>query len=192
MSAKPWYPWYVGDARAKMRGLTLEQRGAYRELLDEYYIRAGSLPSDRESLWRIADAHTDSERAAVELVAGAFFVRDGARLINRRAEKEIDRSRQLAEFGRIGGQATQANAKAKREARSQADPEAKDAATFQAPQPHTTTTSTTTATNPLPARVPRDGTKRLPRGTPTASRTKIATASSQSATPESIPNSPPS
>lgn len=151
MSAKPWYPWYVGDARAKMRGLTLEQRGAYRELLDECYIRGGAIPADREALWRIADAHTASERQAVELIAGAFFERRGDTLVNRRAEKEISRSRELAEFGRSGGQATQA----KRQAEAKAKLEAKPLADLQAPQPQPQPQAT--ATEPPSARASRGG-----------------------------------
>lgn len=113
MSAKPWYPWYVSNWRAKTVGLSAEQKGVYRELLDECYMRGGPLPADPGMLYRIAQAHTPSEKAAVDMVAGAFFSRRGDLLHHDRVEKEINRNRALTEFGSSGGTAKQANKVAK-------------------------------------------------------------------------------
>lgn len=48
-----WYPFYVGDYRKDTARLSTEQHGAYRLLLDEYWV-AGPLPDDDQVLARIA------------------------------------------------------------------------------------------------------------------------------------------
>jgi uncharacterized protein YdaU (DUF1376 family) len=82
--------WYVGDARAKMRRLSLTERGAYRELLDEIYATGEGLPESVEELCRIAGAQGALECRAVEAVAIRYLPvgPDGLRH-NKRATAEL-------------------------------------------------------------------------------------------------------
>jgi len=43
----PWYPWYIAEYRAsrRVKALSIIQRGIYRELLDECWLR-GFIPDD--------------------------------------------------------------------------------------------------------------------------------------------------
>jgi uncharacterized protein YdaU (DUF1376 family) len=47
-----WYPFFVGDYRRDTARLSCEQHGAYRQLIDEYWI-TGPLPDDDAVLARI-------------------------------------------------------------------------------------------------------------------------------------------
>jgi hypothetical protein len=79
---------------------------AYRRLLDAYFCNH-RLPSDLPRLQRIARAITLEEKAAVDFVVKRFFRVDGERLVNNRAEREIEaRDAFFAEQGRkakLGG-----------------------------------------------------------------------------------------
>ena len=107
MAANPWYAWYASDARAKMAGLSLATRGAYRELLDHYYTIGGPIASDRDELYRIAVATTAEERAAVDTAVALFFKEKSGSLHNKRADSEIVKRAKwheaLSEAGRRGG-----------------------------------------------------------------------------------------
>lgn len=110
MSDTPWYAWYVGDARAKMRRLNLRQKGAYRELLDEIYATREPLPGAMDELYLIAGALDEDDRAAVRFVIGRFFVVDDAGMYhNRRADREMTKQRQFrdmqSEKGTLGAAA---------------------------------------------------------------------------------------
>lgn len=107
-----WYPWYVGKWRRKTNGLTCEQKGIYRELLDEYYIRAAEgrkLDADLGFLYRIVGAHTPSEKVAVELICGAFFQRHGDFLSHLSADDQLAYQASQAESGSKGGKAKAAS-----------------------------------------------------------------------------------
>lgn len=103
MSSKPWYAWYPGDARAHTARLSLAEKGAYRELLDECYIITGALPNDMPVLWRICGAVTDDEKHAVEHVVELFFILKNNKLHNKRVDHEIEKQAAfIAEQSRKG------------------------------------------------------------------------------------------
>lgn len=104
MSAKPWYPRYPRDYRAKTMHLNLTERGAYDALLDHYYEIQYPLPADADALYRIAGAFNAAERAAVDRVAREFFTNGDGKLTHTRCDEEIAkmraRSEQQAELAR--------------------------------------------------------------------------------------------
>lgn len=103
MSSKPWYAWYPGDARAHTARLSLAEKGAYRELLDEYYIVTGALPNDMPVLWRICGAVSDEEKTAVQNVVDSLFTIKNNKLHNKRADYEIGKQAEfIAEQSRKG------------------------------------------------------------------------------------------
>jgi uncharacterized protein YdaU (DUF1376 family) len=91
-----WYPHYVGDYQRKTGHLSMMEHGAYRLLLDHYYS-TGGLPANAEQLHRICRALADVERLAVLNVVTQFFDRDGDRLVNKKAEAELARRRDISE-----------------------------------------------------------------------------------------------
>lgn len=98
-----WYPFYVGDYIRKTAHLSLLEHGAYRFLLDHYYATGNPITADKTKLYRICRARTPSERRAVDLVVGEFFVKivsptttesvieNVSLLQNKRCDREIDK-----------------------------------------------------------------------------------------------------
>ena len=87
-----YYQFYVGDYQRDTCDLTLIEHGAYRVLLDYYYMHE-SLPVDRDRCLRIARAFTQAEQEAVDNVIFRFFkkVGDVDKLQNKRADIEIEK-----------------------------------------------------------------------------------------------------
>lgn len=67
------------------------EEGAYRRLIDAYYVAEGPLPADRRECYRIAGALKPAERKAVDYVLAKFFdeTPDGFR--HKRCDLEIAR-----------------------------------------------------------------------------------------------------
>lgn len=105
MSAKPYYRWFVGDFRAKTAGLSMQEQGCYRALLDECYMRGGAIPADMNELCRITGAITPSERQSLEAVIKRFFTNKNNTLRNKRADKEIAYRDSQSASGQAGAQA---------------------------------------------------------------------------------------
>jgi uncharacterized protein YdaU (DUF1376 family) len=88
-----YYLWYPGDYARDTASLSLTEDGAYRRLLDTYYAEK-TLPSDKERLFTICRVRATSDEDAVNFVVGRFFRKVGERLVNKRADMEIEK-RQL-------------------------------------------------------------------------------------------------
>ena len=85
-----YYRFFPGDYHRDTGDLSIIEHGAYRLLLDHYYMR-GNLPSDRDRLYRLCRAFNGDEREAIERVVEIFFIDDGECLINKKAEEEIEK-----------------------------------------------------------------------------------------------------
>jgi uncharacterized protein YdaU (DUF1376 family) len=94
--ADVYYRWFPGDYLRDTADLSASEDGFYRRLLDFYYSEE-RLPADRDRLYRIARASCPEEKHAVDFVVGRFFMPDGDRLINQRAERELDARRKFLE-----------------------------------------------------------------------------------------------
>lgn len=110
---KYWERW-IGDWKRKTSRLSAEAKGIYGELLDEEYATEGPLPLDREELYRIAGARTESECAALDRVIAKFYQKGAEGYTNRRAQAEIARRREY-----VSGQRD----RARRRWEGHADPE---------------------------------------------------------------------
>lgn len=95
-----YYPFHLGDYAGATRHLSMLEHGAYRLLIDLYYLREGPLPADLAAVQRLACARTPEERAAVETVLAEFFTLtpDGWR--NKRCDAEIERYQERSEKAR--------------------------------------------------------------------------------------------
>ncbi len=75
------YPWYIADWRGSedVACMSCEARGVYRELLD-FCWEIGSLPTDEESLRRMARAERREWARAWPVVSRLFHIGDDNRL----------------------------------------------------------------------------------------------------------------
>jgi uncharacterized protein YdaU (DUF1376 family) len=100
----PWYPddWHRSETRM---GMTMEERGLFRELIDYCWIE-GSLPIDDRKLKLIAGASDDEWQRSCK-AAIAEFVAEGERLhhwkVDARRPELLTYHNERAEAGRRGG-----------------------------------------------------------------------------------------
>lgn len=123
MPSLPFYRWFPGDWKADTQLLTLEEKGAYRELLDALWLYGPIADSDL-SRARILAVSTRKTRTLWSRLAPFFTVNDGMFdhqkiAMQRQQTAELQEKRRQA--GRKGGMASpkanaQANAQAKAEA----------------------------------------------------------------------------
>jgi len=95
--------WFPGDYLRDTLDLSLIEHGAYRLLLDHYYMH-GSIPSEPDKLYRIVKAISDDEKISVISVSKRFFYENGnGTLYNKRADKELQISKDYSERQREKG-----------------------------------------------------------------------------------------
>lgn len=86
-----YYEHHLGDYLRDTAHLSMVEDGAYRRLLDAYYIKEKPLPSDRREIFRLVRAAGKSDRAAVETVLKEFFVESPEGWRHKRCDVEIAR-----------------------------------------------------------------------------------------------------
>lgn len=86
-----YYEHHLGDYAKDAGHLTLTEEGAYRRLLDVYYIRERPLPVDFDECCKLARARSKAERDAVECVLQEFFELSQDGHHQARADAEIAR-----------------------------------------------------------------------------------------------------
>lgn len=86
-----YYEHHLGDYLRDAGHLSMLEDGAYRRLIDAYYIREQALPGDVRECCKLAKATTKAERDAVAYVLREFFVLVDGGYKHRRCEKEIAR-----------------------------------------------------------------------------------------------------
>ena len=107
------YPHHIGDFNSATRHLTFVERALYRELLDVYYDTERPLNADATKLARRVLAHTDEQRAALDVVLDEFFVLQEDGWHNTRCDREIAAYHQKQEQQSKAGQASAAKRKKK-------------------------------------------------------------------------------
>ena len=98
-----YYEHHLGDFKKDAAHLTMLQEGAYRRLIDAYYIREAPIASVPATLiYQIAGAHSKPERAAVDFVLQQFFTHDIAVKVYRhkRCDEEIGKYHAKSESAR--------------------------------------------------------------------------------------------
>lgn len=165
----PWYPrdWFASDAYDSM---TLEQQGAYRNLIDRAFQRPGCvLPADDDRLRQLAGA-TPKEWIRVREVVLRWFPEHGAGRVNARALREWRKAKKLR---------TKARRKAKDAAKRRWDKE-KQARSGDAPS-----MPGASSENALPSPTP------TPSPNANAQRQRHPTAAAASGAPEALNGGPP-
>lgn len=104
-----YYPHHIGDYQRDTGHLSILEHGAYRLLMDAYYVTERPLPSNFDALFRLVRAISKAERDAVKSVVGSFFQTDGDTIRHKRADEEIAlyhaKSEKAANAGRLSGKA---------------------------------------------------------------------------------------
>lgn len=85
-----YYSHNIGDYRRDTSHLTMLEHGAYRQLIDTYYLTEKPLPLDHADLMRTHSARSAEEVVAVENVLKDFFVRTEEGYIHKRCDVEIE------------------------------------------------------------------------------------------------------
>ena len=84
-----YYQHNIADYRKDTSHLTLLEHGAYRQLLDQYYLNEEPLSLDETKLFRLLSAKTTEEKNAIKSVLEDFFTQTETGFIHRRCEIEI-------------------------------------------------------------------------------------------------------
>lgn len=117
MSGLPWYAFYPADYQRRTAGLTMVQDGAYRRLMDQYYLTGDHLPANADELLRICRAFADDEKSAVTHVLARFFVLSDDGWHHERIDSELARRAELsqtrADAGKKGADKTNGKRSAK-------------------------------------------------------------------------------
>lgn len=113
-----FYKHYIGDFQRDTGHLSLTERGAYLALIHYYYATEKPLPTDLDSLCRIAGAVTKMEQAAVKAVLSFFEIVESG-LMHSRIEAELHKAGEISNTNRDIAIAREAKRKAEREARTE-------------------------------------------------------------------------
>jgi uncharacterized protein YdaU (DUF1376 family) len=84
-----YYQHHIGDYKAATAHLTLIEHGAYRQLLDMYYLDEKPIPLETQVVFRRLCARTQDEQTAVEIVLKEFFEETAKGWRHRRCESEL-------------------------------------------------------------------------------------------------------
>lgn len=114
-----WYAHHLGDYSKKTRHLTILEHGAYRLLLDLYYINGGPIKDDKKSIYRACGASSTGERRAIDRVLDQFFeLSDDGFWKNSRASVEISKQNEIKEIRKKNGAKAHAREHAKAPAKA--------------------------------------------------------------------------
>ena len=108
-----YYEHHLGDFVRDASHLSMLEEGAYRRLLDAYYVRESPLPLDISQCKKLARVtRAPAEHRAVEYVLSQFFVKEPDGYHQRRCDEEIQRFRSKSQSGRANANARWNNANA--------------------------------------------------------------------------------
>lgn len=94
-----YYPHHIGDYLKDTAHLTMIEDGAYRRLIDLYYLHEQALPCEKRQVYRLARAATPAERKAIDTILDEYFSHGEDGWMHRRCEEELSRSRGKTEGG---------------------------------------------------------------------------------------------
>jgi uncharacterized protein YdaU (DUF1376 family) len=102
-----YYKHHIGDYRRDTGHLSLLEHGAYRQLLDLYYVDEKPIPNETDWVMRRLSAKTQVEKDAVLAVLSDFFTQNEAGWSHKRCDSEIlayeEKADQNQKNGKLGG-----------------------------------------------------------------------------------------
>jgi uncharacterized protein YdaU (DUF1376 family) len=84
-----YYKFHIGDYRRDTSHLSMLEHGAYRQLLDSYYLNEKPLPLDDAILMRTHCARTADEMQAIKNVLADFFLRTEEGWVHKHCERAL-------------------------------------------------------------------------------------------------------
>lgn len=114
-----YYEHHLGDYAKDTVHLTMVEDGAYRRLLDVYYVKELPLPAEESKIFKLARASTKQEKDAVRSILSEFFSRSPDGWHHKRCDEEIERyqlSQEGAEDKRENDKERQRRARERRKA----------------------------------------------------------------------------
>ena len=91
-----WYAFNPTEYNRDTAHLSMLEHGAYRLLLDHYYLTGFPLPAIAERLHRICRAFANAEQEAVQVVLQQFFELTPDGWKHDRVERELEKTRELS------------------------------------------------------------------------------------------------
>lgn len=98
-----YYSFHIGDYLSATAHLSIIEHGAYRRLLDIYYIHESPLPNDVKQIYRLVGARSKEEREAVDSVLAEFFQSTPEGFRHDRCDHEIALCNKNRANGKKGG-----------------------------------------------------------------------------------------
>lgn len=98
-----YYSFHIGDYLSATAHLSIIEHGAYRRLLDIYYIHESPLPDDVKQVYRLVGARGKEEREAVDSVLSEFFQSTPEGFRHDRCDHEIALCNKNRANGKKGG-----------------------------------------------------------------------------------------
>ena len=95
-----YYPHHIGDYLKDTAHLTMIEDGAYRRLIDLYYLHEKPLPAEKRQVYRLARAASTAERGAVDTILDEYFTLSAEGWTHRRCDAEVAKSREKSEKAR--------------------------------------------------------------------------------------------
>ena len=132
-----YYSFHIGDYLSATAHLSIIEHGAYRRLLDIYYIHESPLPDDVKQIYRLVGARGKEEREAVDSVLAEFFQSTPEGFRHDRCDHEIALCNKNRANGKKGG-------------RPSKNQNPKETQTKTQPKPKTNPTETQTESPPSP------------------------------------------
>jgi uncharacterized protein YdaU (DUF1376 family) len=102
--AMNFYKHHIGDYRRDTSHLTLLEHGAYRQLLDTYYLHEERIPLETDLVFRRLSARTEEEKQAVLTVLSEFFTRTDSGWMHTRCDAELEEYHAKVDIARLNGQ----------------------------------------------------------------------------------------
>jgi uncharacterized protein YdaU (DUF1376 family) len=87
-----YYQFHIGDYARDTAHLSMVEEGAYRRLLDIYYVSDGNLVNDLPKICRLARARSQKEMDVIQEVLHEFFYLEADNWKHRRCDAEIMRA----------------------------------------------------------------------------------------------------
>jgi uncharacterized protein YdaU (DUF1376 family) len=98
-----YYNFHIGDYRRDTTHLSMLEHGAYRQLLDMYYLNEQPIPKETQTVIRRLSARTQDEINAIEIVLKEFFIDTPDGYVHKRCDADIATYQSKAEVNRSNG-----------------------------------------------------------------------------------------
>ena len=104
-----YYQFNIGNYRRKTGHLSMLEHGAYKSLIDTYYLEERPLCADHANLMRTHSARTDEEKKAIENVLSDFFTLTDAGYVHNDIEDNLGKYHKKSEKARKSAQTRWSN-----------------------------------------------------------------------------------